>query len=544
MFSLIIVLISVVLVIALVLATIYYLGDSSRGALDKSAASTIVNQATQIAAAGTTAAAHGVGWPAGSLTFDARYLANMPVPPKRAYVSGTPSAADWVYYTGEPTHIALRGKLTKGTCMALNRLQGFIGIPSSWTGKGIQCFGYANEGEGYTFLFEPSGGTAASRDASMAQSLTEATAKVPTAISGGFPVLCPDGSSIMTGSCPDTQVVAGGGGAGGGGEGGGGTGTPGFWVVQASLSQLTNHGFQATCPVGAIDPTVNPTPIPGQDADALNVDGIMFSEFYYYDGYTLRNDYQPAYTLTDQSRTWCIPALDTEVLPQANLEGFDASQTLVASLPTPGPTGITVQNEYSDGRVATITAKGQAWTIAAYNAQIIYAVGATTAHNNLQKFVIGRGSGVTETTYKSTIPLELGDFNGMTTMQGKWTGLRQHTPIVPIELTFSPWYYEFTNSVGSPEQITATLTNISRDATITISGIVISDYSGNDGFSQTNNCNQPIPPNGTCTFQITHAPTVPGMYGGNLRVILDNTGEDYSVNLQANVPFPEPPPEP
>lgn len=241
MFSLIIVLVSVALVVALVAATIYYGGDSSKNAASKASAATLVNQATQIAAAGAVATSQGGAWPATAIgpQFSQPYLQNMPVPPKSAYAPGvsTPSAADWTYYlpdAGAPAiqshHFVLKDKISKDVCLAVNRQVGFSGIPAAWDGSSIvQCFGV---GPNYTFFFDPPGTSSGERQAVIDKSVADGTALLSAAPVGsmssdvdgaapgpmlsaaapGYPRLCSSGRVIATGSCTATGGVGSGGG--------------------------------------------------------------------------------------------------------------------------------------------------------------------------------------------------------------------------------------------------------------------------------------------------------------------------------------------
>ena len=241
MFSLIIVLVSIALVVALVAATIYYGGDSSKNAASKASAAALVNQATQIAAAGAVATSQGGAWPATAIgpQFSQPYLQNMPVPPKSAYAPGvsTPSAADWTYYlpdAGAPAikshHFVLKDKISKDVCLAVNRQVGFSGIPAAWDGSSIvQCFGV---GPNYTFFFDPPGTSSGERQAAIDKSVADGTALLAAAPVGsmssdvdgaaagpmlsaaapGYPRLCSSGRVIATGSCTATGGVGSGGG--------------------------------------------------------------------------------------------------------------------------------------------------------------------------------------------------------------------------------------------------------------------------------------------------------------------------------------------
>lgn len=214
MFSLIIVLVSIALVAALVLATIYY-GGASKEATLRASASTLVNQATQIHAAGMMATTQGGAWPAyaSGPAFSQPFISAMPVPPKSAYADGvaTPAATDWSYYLtdGSSHHFSLKNKISAGVCMAVNKSQGVIGIPAAWDGTSvIQCFGPGVGSPGalaYTFFFQAGDATPAQNAAALTQSVSEGG----TGANPGYPRLCPDATTITTGVCPaDTALAA------------------------------------------------------------------------------------------------------------------------------------------------------------------------------------------------------------------------------------------------------------------------------------------------------------------------------------------------
>lgn len=212
MFSLIIVLVSIALVVLLVAATIYYGGSASANAQARTSAATLINQGSQINAAGTLAVSQGTGWPGASPAFGEPYLKSMPVPPKSAYAdqSETPSSAHWTYYVdpADPSsahHFVLKNKISAEVCMAVNRAQGVIGIPAVWDGTTlIQCFGAgvaagAGKPLGYTFFYDPVGSTPAQDAVALDQSKTEGGSSTP-----GYPRLCPDASTITSGTCVDS----------------------------------------------------------------------------------------------------------------------------------------------------------------------------------------------------------------------------------------------------------------------------------------------------------------------------------------------------
>jgi hypothetical protein len=210
MFSLIITIVSIALVAALALATIYFGGDAYKSASSRAAAATLVNQSLQLDAAGTLASANGTGWPQLAPIFTQPYLSEMPIPPANAYVSGiAPAKTDWEYYLADRStnHFVLRNKINREVCFAINRISGFEGIPATWDGVTVsQCFGTGQTVEGaYTYFYAPSGSLATHSAAALAQSLVQGNSVVP-----GYPRLCATGSSIQTGLCsPGRNVIPG-----------------------------------------------------------------------------------------------------------------------------------------------------------------------------------------------------------------------------------------------------------------------------------------------------------------------------------------------
>lgn len=358
MFSLVLTVIAIALAVALVIATIYYGGDVSSKASIRNAATTIVNQASQINAAGVLATAQGSTWPTDSPQFTNPYLSAMPIPPKSAYVTGSPAAADWVYFVadGSTRHFALKGKISKAVCMEVNRAQGLIGIPAVWTGTDlIQCFGAGvptgpNSELSYTFFHAPIGMTPAQDAAALAQSTTEAIAGGAAAPKAGYPRLCPDGSNIATGVCPDVAVVE-------APPAPPATGDAGYFVVTGSSGAytdplITSNGFSATCPTGAIDPTgPNATPVVTSPGETFNVDASIRAAW----------QTQPDEVYTDTvTRTWCFPALKSEALAAGDM-AWKAPSGMITGLPFVSPDG----NSYALTAATTFTMKGQQWSVIA-----------------------------------------------------------------------------------------------------------------------------------------------------------------------------------
>lgn len=410
MFALIITLVSIALVVALVAATVYYGGDSSNKAAIKASASTLINQASQINAAGTVAISAGSDWPADSPQFAQPYLAAMPVPPKSAYAAGLPAplATDWAYYLNDKSshHFVLRDKIRADVCMAVNKESGLIGIPAAWDGTSlVQCFGPGATPAGateaaYTFFYDPVSTTAAQKTAATIQSVNEA---IDAGVSGavpGYPRLCPDGSSITTGVCTGEPAAA--------SDGSGASpAVEGFWVVRADAPggwdqwpTLVNLGFQTSCPSGAIDPTgPSATPISGLPAEELvNSDGSLQMEW------VTDPDGTPDAAL--KQRTWCIPAMSGDVVDPAALPvladtneyGYIQDAALAVA-----PLGTEPRySSYVASNIVEISAKGTVWTLAAISFEAdVLAPGATDTFPWLvgTKLAIGRAEGVTSTYY-------------------------------------------------------------------------------------------------------------------------------------------------
>jgi hypothetical protein len=259
MFSLIVTVIAIALVVALAIATIYYGGAASKSYTSKAAANALVNQAAQIGAAGVLATTHGVAWPSSAPSFSDPYLKSMPVPPKAAYASDTPSGNDWAYLVPGSIPFGVKDKVRKDVCFAINQSKGFIGIPAAWDKTSpFQCFGRGTPtgtGElGYTFLYLPPGTTAAQIDAVSDKSIADANTGSPAiTATNGYPRLCPDGSNIDTGVCAtDGSVVVEPGPGGGSGSDSGGpvTSTPtpaGVFVLDtfSGTGSLATHAGEA-----------------------------------------------------------------------------------------------------------------------------------------------------------------------------------------------------------------------------------------------------------------------------------------------------------
>lgn len=219
MYSLIIALMAILLVVLLVVATLYFGGDAVVSASTKASASAVINQASQIVAAGVLVEGQGEHWPEGAPNFP-DYILNMPTPPASAYMPDTvPQVSDWVYYTQTSNAFILENKINKKVCMEINRQQGFIGIPMALTDSAVaQCFGVS---EPYSFYRGPTGMMPPQVEDAVSKSITRGTTLLSQApvqtvtadvtppgtstarnyATAGYPVLCPSGNILSTGVC-------------------------------------------------------------------------------------------------------------------------------------------------------------------------------------------------------------------------------------------------------------------------------------------------------------------------------------------------------
>lgn len=159
MFSLIITIISIVLVGLLAVATIYYGGDAFSQRGPEAQAGTILNNGQQISGAMEVRHADGRGAlvSVANLAVESNgqtYLNSVPVPPKGAYVSGEPTAADWVLLNpgSSRSSYMLEKKVSQEVCHWINfKAYGDGDIREAVDSrKLIQCFGTAAP---FTVLF-------------------------------------------------------------------------------------------------------------------------------------------------------------------------------------------------------------------------------------------------------------------------------------------------------------------------------------------------------------------------------------------------------
>jgi hypothetical protein len=140
---------------------------------------------------------------------------------------------------------------------------------------------------------------------------------------------------------------------------------------------------------------------------------------------------------------------------------------------------------------------------------------------------IAEDSMVTTTgSYSATAPLNISS-QWIMQMVAFRTPSGINTPVVNLSTSSVNFGSVTTGNSSSPQPVT--LSNIGS-ASLTISSIAI--VGGNTGdFTQTNNCGSALLPNGTCTINVTFAPTTSGQRGSSV-VISDNApGSPQTVTL-------------
>ncbi|WP_240592722.1 putative Ig domain-containing protein [Macromonas bipunctata] len=147
MFSLIITIISIALTVAVTGGTMYYIGSATDEGGDVAAAAQLLTQSEQIAAAIDMRGLQAPGLLASVPDLvTGNYLAQVPVPPERAYASGTPKASDWwvVKEANRPV-VVLQAKIKEKVCLAFNeKFQGNSTIRETIDPTlRIQCYGTA-----------------------------------------------------------------------------------------------------------------------------------------------------------------------------------------------------------------------------------------------------------------------------------------------------------------------------------------------------------------------------------------------------------------
>ena len=158
MFSLIVTIISIALVAALAIATIYYGGNSFLEGSTRTAAATLLNQGAQIAGSTMLYSTDQQTVPSRpSDLVGQHYLKELPLPPKVAYFGNVvPKQSDWEWFSPTTVHVVLRNKINEKTCREINiKANQTSDIPPIMKPEWIvQCYGL---GEPYTFYFDPPG---------------------------------------------------------------------------------------------------------------------------------------------------------------------------------------------------------------------------------------------------------------------------------------------------------------------------------------------------------------------------------------------------
>lgn len=154
MFNLIITIISIGLIAALALASIYYGGDAFSQGSAKAAASTVVSQAQQVSAANTLYKADNAGATNATVATlsGGGYLASVPVLPKE--IKGDSGAdLDIVNNRVEGT---LAGNAAEAVCREINIQLGLDDVPADESGLDTMqygCFGDTEAGS-FTFIYK------------------------------------------------------------------------------------------------------------------------------------------------------------------------------------------------------------------------------------------------------------------------------------------------------------------------------------------------------------------------------------------------------
>lgn len=531
MFALIITLASIALAVALVVATIYYGGSSSRSASLKTVAASLINQGTQINAAGSIAVSQGVGWPADSPQFTEPFLSSMPVPPKAAYVEGLsgPAAADWEYYVADKSthHFVLRDKIGKGVCEEVNKSQGLVGIPATWDGTTmIQCFGPGTIPAGasapaYSFFYDPVGSTPPEDAKALTQSLAEAVSPTVPSPTPGYPRLCPDDTTINTGVCPTDDSAP-----------KPSLGIPGFYIITGTAgaysASLVSNGWFELCPVGAVNvagPGV--TPVVSNGAEKLNVDGAMQYSW------MLPPDYDgPAQPIT---RVWCFPASSTEPLGT----GVLAQDVSVADMDisyAPAIPGI--EKAYRSAVTAqhTFTVGGVQWTALATSFEFDVVIDGDDNQPWLigDKLAVGRTGEVSETYFGGVPSLSYGG-----NLFANGSGKLVLTPgaLMPSTVCSGSWQWNFVYGTCT---ITNTTSSVARAQTVGtyFEGISSEIYEGGPS-----NCdNKALYPGDTCTFAYKGSSfeDTPTSTVVTFRIVFNVDGTEYQY-VSAPLPYADVP---
>jgi len=104
---------------------------------------------------------------------------------------------------------------------------------------------------------------------------------------------------------------------------------------------------------------------------------------------------------------------------------------------------------------------------------------------------------------------------------------------VPVSLEIKPTSLKFgTVKVGSHREKNVTVTNPKSSKKKPGVTVLMEGVSGAvSPFSETNNCNAPLPPGAKCTIGVTFTPAAPGSQSGTLMIIDNAEHEPQSVKF-------------
>lgn len=176
MFSLIITLIAIVLVAALVLATIYYAGEAYRNAQTRATAVSVVNQGHQLLGATQLFRVQHNRWPANQQELvNFAFLNSIPIAPPGTATARTVSTSWNQVQGGAPAFWVLRN-VSEGVCRAINQqVRGDNGIYKAAIPQlTVQCFGQDAEFTALVHMISP---------------VPEENIEVVVPLNGGTPVL-------------------------------------------------------------------------------------------------------------------------------------------------------------------------------------------------------------------------------------------------------------------------------------------------------------------------------------------------------------------
>jgi len=176
MFSLIVTIIAIVLVAALVLATIYYAGEAYRSSQTRATAVSVVNQGHQLLGATQLFRVQHGRWPAGEQELVSfAFLNSIPIAPPGTASTHTTSTSWNQVQDGSPAFWVLRN-VSEDVCRAINQqVRGDNGIYKAAKPQlAVQCFGQDEEFTALVHMISP---------------VPEENIEVVVPLNGGTPVL-------------------------------------------------------------------------------------------------------------------------------------------------------------------------------------------------------------------------------------------------------------------------------------------------------------------------------------------------------------------